>query len=181
MCSDEPFTHTHLLTLKEEWMEKFQSHHHSTFSPRSVNIDHSRSSLAPSSSHHNKNNKPDKMAIHKKINKSFTKKVTQSLKIKILSKLPWMSKKEHQVYEELPASHPHQVEMDENLLNEALEARLMELIASSPAQKSHIKVQLEVQVPATDLFDFGGSFVCSQVQTRCQEAQAQVSLTTSTS
>ncbi|XP_059085036.1 uncharacterized protein LOC131882034 [Tigriopus californicus] len=156
-------------------MDKFRPSHHSTLSLCPDSTYHSRVLLSARHSHNKL-----KMAINKKINKSFTKKVTQSLKLRILSKLPWMSKREQQVYEELPSSHPHQVEMDENLLNEALEARLMELIASSPAQKSHIKVQLEVRVPATDLFDFGGSFVCSQVQTRCQEAQAQVSLTTTT-
>ena len=79
---------------------------------------------------------------------------------------------------------PHS-EADDNALNEALEARLMELIASAPAQETPITLQLGVAsaTPSTTpsspisidgygwpVFNFAS---LPQYQTRCQDAQAQ--------
>ena len=50
-------------------------------------------------------------------------------------------------YESLDSTDPHQDELDENALNEALEARLMELIASSPIKQ--LEVPITFQVPTT--------------------------------
>ena len=94
---------------------------------------------------------------------------------------------------------PHQDELDENALNEALEARLMELIASSPIKQLEVPITFQVgstSVLATaakdpldtstssysngnapmDLFDYGTYFclIPSQVQTCCQIPQGQV-------
>jgi hypothetical protein len=100
-------------------------------------------------------------------------------------------------YESLASSDPHQDELDENALNEALEARLMELIASSPIKQLEAPITFQVgstSVLATaakdpkelstyykesnpmDLFDYGTYFclIPSQVQTCCQIPQGQV-------
>lgn len=84
-------------------------------------------------------------------------------------------------YESVPVTNPHQTEVDENALNEALEARLMELIASSPQQDQPIKIKVKVVPANLDLFSFGGNFVAArqhsldlvQISTQCQRAQAQ--------
>ena len=99
-------------------------------------------------------------------------------------------------YQSLAPTDPHQDELDENALNEALEARLMELIASSPIKQldapitfqvgstsilaTAAKDPLDVVPPSTsvekDLFDYGTYFclIPSQVQTCCQVPQGQV-------
>ena len=99
-------------------------------------------------------------------------------------------------YESLGSADPHQDEVDENALNEALEARLMELIASSPIKQLEVPITFQVGstcVSATsakdpldtsyssdscskDLFDYGTYFclIPSQVQTCCQIPQGQV-------
>lgn len=60
--------------------------------------------------------------------KSVPRKIAKILKNRLESMK--MLKK----YQELPVASTHQEEVDENALNEALEARLMELIASAPQQ-----------------------------------------------
>lgn len=107
----------------------------------------------------------------------LSKRITKTVKRKVLIKLPWLLNKKAQksetkaAYEELPVAHSHQEEIDENALNEALEARLMEAIAAAPAQDAPITLQLGVVdaeshcfVPAFDLPRF---------QTNCQGAEAQ--------
>jgi len=101
-------------------------------------------------------------------------------------------------YESLASADPHQDELDENALNEALEARLMELIASSPIKQLEVPITFQVgstsvlataakdpiEVSTTpyykennpmDLFDYGTYFclIPSQVQTCCQIPQGQ--------
>ena len=94
-------------------------------------------------------------------------------------------------------SDPHQDEVDENALNEALEARLMELIASSPIKQLEVPITFQVgstsicataakdpleksmcasEANSMDLFDYGTYFclIPSQVQTYCQIPQGQV-------
>jgi hypothetical protein len=127
------------------------------------------------------------MAISGRIIKGFsTAKVAKSLKQR-LSKLvlPWSvasaTKQENSLnssYESLPAANPHQEEVDDNALNEALEARLMELIASSPAQQSPLLLTLSV-VPSDPeaIFNFD---LLPQYQTRCQDAEAQAATTAAT-
>lgn len=98
----------------------------------------------------------------------LSKRLSKTFKRKFL---PWLLKKSSKSYDELPAAHSHQEEIDENALNEALEARLMEMIASSPAQKA------PVTLTQADLFDFQGTFVplsaMTRYQTKCQHAQPQ--------
>ena len=101
---------------------------------------------------------------------SIVKKVTKAIKRRLTP-----CKK---VVEDL-----HKEEQDENALNEALEARLMELIASAPAQETPVTFKLGVaSAPSTPsspisidgygwpVFNFA-SF--PQYQSRCQDAQAQ--------
>ena len=77
-------------------------------------------------------------------------------------------------YVELPPTDPHQEEVDENALNEALEARLMELIASSPALEKPITLQFgSTEILATPAQD-PSQLLSSQIQTSCQTAQCQV-------
>ena len=127
------------------------------------------------------------MAIISCQTNKLSSKVSKSLKRRLFAKLPWLSKRNNNIsndYETLPASDPHQEEVDENALNEALEARLMELIASSPALEKPVTFRLGGYIPVVvpsnpspDLFSFGGSFVSLtplRYQTRCQDAQAQV-------
>ena len=79
----------------------------------------------------------------------------------------------------------HKEEQDENALNEALEARLMETIATAPALEEPVMLQLCVTSALTSstpsspisidgsgwpVFNFAN---LPQYQTRCQEAQAQ--------
>merc|ERR1712062_648006 len=72
--------------------------------------------------------------------KSVPRKIAQVLKAKI-NKL--------KKYQELPKADSHQEEVDENAQNEALEARLMELIASAPQQNLEQPWFLKLdQVPA---------------------------------
>ena len=100
-------------------------------------------------------------------------------------------------YQSLAPSDPHQDELDENALNEALEARLMELIASSPIKQLEVPITFQVgstsilataakdpleksmctsETNSMDLFDYGTYFclIPSQVQTFCQIPQGQV-------
>ena len=83
----------------------------------------------------------------------------------------------------------HKEEQDENALNEALESRLMETIASAPALETPVTLQFCVasvsasSAPATPsspisidgngwpVFNFAN---LPQYQTRCQEAEAQM-------
>ena len=103
---------------------------------------------------------------------SIVKKVTKAIKRRLAP-----CKK---VVEDL-----HKEEQDENALNEALEARLMETIAAAPALEEPVTLQFCVaSVSATTtpsspisidgygwpVFNFA-SF--PQYQTRCQEAEAQ--------
>ena len=97
----------------------------------------------------------------------LTAKLTKSLKKRLLSSLPWITKKNKtSTYEPLDLLPTD--ESDENALNEALEARLMEIIASSPAQQScHVTLRATVPAdPPADLF--------LVVSTRCQRAEPQV-------
>ena len=84
---------------------------------------------------------------------------------------------------DVATAHVHREEQDENALNEALEARLMEAIAVAPAQEEPVTLQLSVTMtPSTPcspvsidgngwpIFNFAN---LPQYQTRCQEAQAQ--------
>merc|ERR1712038_204683 len=132
------------------------------------------------------------MAINDKIsnNLNTAKVAVKSLKNRLLSKLKFkMGKPQPQQmqdtasvssYESLPS---HREEADDNALNEALEARLMELIASAPAQETPVTFKLSAaSVPSTPsspisidgygwpVFNFA-SF--PQYQSRCQDAQAQ--------
>ena len=75
-------------------------------------------------------------------------------------------------YSELPLANSHQEEVDENAINEALEARLMELIASAPQNHNLSQAwtvsanDLVVKVPA-NLDNF------PTFQTFCQVAEPQ--------
>ena len=114
-----------------------------------------------------------------RISKRFN--IAKTLKKVSNIRLPWLRKKNsfcNANYEAIPATHPNQDEVDENALNEALEARLMELIASAPAQDKPVTIKITKVVPANiDLFAFGGNFVAAanwpKIHTRCQEAEAQ--------
>ena len=132
------------------------------------------------------------MAINDKITNA--KVAVRSMKNRLLSKLKFrMGSKNKQHQEQLDcnvsvAESHHSQEADDNALNEALEARLMELIASAPAQETPITLQFGVAsasassastTPSSPIsidgygwpvFNFA-SF--PQYQTRCQEAEAQ--------
>ena len=139
------------------------------------------------------------MAINDKIsnNLNTAKVAVRSLKNRLLSKLKLRMGKRQPAAEldcsissnvESHYSNDHHSEADDNALNEALEARLMELIASAPAQETPIMLQLGVAsssassastTPSSPIsidgygwpvFNFA-SF--PQYQTRCQDAQAQ--------
>ena len=73
-------------------------------------------------------------------------------------------------YQALPTANSHQEEIDENALNEAFEARLMELIAQAPHhnldQPWTVPMDQLVKVPAN--LDHLPTF-----QTCCQMPQAQ--------
>ena len=98
--------------------------------------------------------------------KSVPRKIAQILKSRLES-LKILRK-----YQELPLANSHQEEVDENAINEALEARLMELIASAPqnhnlAQPWTVSVNvLDVKVPA-NLDNF------PNFQTFCQKPEPQ--------
>ena len=96
--------------------------------------------------------------------KSVPRKIAKLLK----AKLEKISSKK--TYSELPVVNSHQEEVDENALNEALEARLVELIASAPHQhnlpQAWILTLEEIKVPAN--LDEFPSFA-----TYCQVAQPQ--------
>lgn len=86
-------------------------------------------------------------------------------------KIAKILKKFNKKYQELPMANSHQEEVDENAINEALEARLMELIASAPQQNLDqawtVPMDiLAVKVPAN--LDHFPTF-----QTFCQVAQPQ--------
>ena len=79
----------------------------------------------------------------------------------------------------------HKEEQDENALNEALEARLMETIAAAPALEEPLTLQFCVtsvsasSTPSSPISIDGSGWPVfnfanlPQYQTRCQEAQAQ--------
>lgn len=95
--------------------------------------------------------------------KSVPRKIARILKARLES-LKVMRK-----YDALPKANTHQEEVDENALNEALEARLMELIASAPQHNQEWTLTmnvLDVKVPA-NLDNF------PTFQTYCQVAQPQ--------
>jgi hypothetical protein len=73
----------------------------------------------------------------------------------------------------------HQEEVDENAINEALEARLMELIAAAPQHNLEVPIMINMEakltVPANpDLFNMGFIMDFPLVQTSCQSAQPQM-------
>ena len=141
--------------------------------------------------------------------KAFASKITKSLKKRFFrgfkpsksietSSIIFDKPSCNSGYHSLAPTDPHQDELDENALNEALEARLMELIASSPVRQLEVPITFQVgstSVLATaakdpfetassyssentpmDLFDYGTYFclIPSQVQTCCQIPQGQV-------
>ena len=81
-------------------------------------------------------------------------------------------------YVEIPPTDPHQEELDENALNEAIEARLMEIIASSPALEEPVTFTVGsteiVATHAQDPFDPIKPVVPGQIRTGCQVAECQV-------
>ena len=103
---------------------------------------------------------------------SIVKKVTKAIKRRLAP-----CKK---VVEDL-----HKEEQDENALNEALEARLMETIAAAPALETPVTLQFGVAsvsastTPSSPISIDGSGWPVfnfanlPQYQTRCQEAQAQ--------
>ena len=103
---------------------------------------------------------------------SIVKKVTKAIKRRLAP-----CKK---VVEDL-----HKEEQDENALNEALEARLMETIAAAPALEEPVTLQFCVtsvsasSTPSSPISIDGSGWPVfnfanlPQYQTRCQEAQAQ--------
>lgn len=99
--------------------------------------------------------------------KSVPRKIAKILKNR-LENLKMLKK-----YQELPLANTHQEEVDENALNEALEARLMELIASAPQQNLsqpwivNFELIEDGKVPA-NLDNHFANF-----QTFCQVAQPQ--------
>ncbi len=137
---------------------------------------------------------------------AFTRRLGRTVKRHLLARLPWMRKggsRGATAYEHLPACDAHQAEVDENALNEALERRLAEIIAASPAQQQqqqqqqeqdhrllvHRQVQKQQQQqvsvpadPAELLLILASSSSSSSSQsspalicvTRCQDAQPQV-------
>ena len=136
------------------------------------------------------------MAIKISNNLNTAKVAVRSLKNRLLSKLKLRMGKRIPSAEldcsssvsAVESAHysAHREEADDNALNEALEARLMELIASAPAQETPITLQFGVasssaspSTPSSPIsidgygwpvFNFA-SF--PQYQTRCQDAQAQ--------
>ena len=110
------------------------------------------------------------MMHHKKI---FAELLAQKLKRK-LTKL--IKPKKGSSYVALPPTDPHQEELDENALNEALEARLMEIIASSPALDAPITIHVgDTEILATRAQDPASAcLVPSTIQTSCQAASGQV-------
>ena len=118
------------------------------------------------------------MAINDKITNA--KVAVKSMKNRLLSKLKLrMSKKNKQHQEQLDcnvsvAESHHSQEADDNALNEALEARLMEIIASSPALQTPVTIQVgDTAILATQAQD-PHSLVPSMVQTSCQQPSGQV-------
>ena len=93
--------------------------------------------------------------------KSVPRKIAKILKKGLLAK-HIISRKQ---YEELPGSSSHQEEVDENAINEALEARLMQLIASAPQHNLDQAWNLKVPANLDNLPTF---------QTFCQVAEAQI-------
>ena len=100
-------------------------------------------------------------------------KLAKSLKKRLTARLPWLLKKRiSKHYDEVPPASDHQEEEDENALNEAIEARLMEIIASSPAQETPVTFGYFV-VPADPKDEIFSKVNLPMYQSRCQEAQAQ--------
>ena len=58
--------------------------------------------------------------------RAIAKKLAANLKRRLAARLPWLAK-----YETIPTGSNTQEEEDENALNEALEAKMMQLIAES--------------------------------------------------
>ena len=128
------------------------------------------------------------MAINDKI--TSAKVAVRSMKNRLLSKLKFRMGKNKQHQEQLDcnvsvAESHHSQEADDNALNEALEARLMETIATAPALEEPVTLQFCVaSISATTtpsspisidgsgwpVFNFAN---LPQYQTRCQEAEAQ--------
>lgn len=93
--------------------------------------------------------------------KSVPRKIAKILKKSLMVNLK-------KPYEALPISNPHQEEVDENAINEALEARLMQLIASAPHH--NLDQAWNLKVPANlDHLEHLPTF-----QTHCQVAVPQV-------
>merc|ERR1712038_1070866 len=100
--------------------------------------------------------------------------LAQKLKKKLAKLRLVKTLKKSSSYVELPPTDPHQEEVDENALNEALEARLMELIACSPALETPITLQFgSTEIWATHAQD-PSQLLPSQIQNSCQTASCQV-------
>ena len=106
-------------------------------------------------------------------------KFARALKLKLKA----MVNKNKTVYSAMPTADSHQEEQDENAINEALEARLMELIASAPQRDLATPMYInhptsptsEVKVPANlDSLDFGYYSGLPMVQTSFQQPQPQL-------
>ena len=117
------------------------------------------------------------MAINDKI--TSAKVAVRSMKNRLLSKLKFRMSRNKQHQEQLDcnvsvAESHHSQEADDNALNEALEARLMEIIASSPALQTPVTIQVgDTAILATQAQD-PHSLVPSMVQTSCQQPSGQV-------
>lgn len=101
--------------------------------------------------------------------KSVPRKIVKLIKAKYL-----LRKMAGALYQTLPKVDSHQEEADENAINEALEARLMALIASAPQQNleapwliSVDEAEDRIYVPAASNLDW------PTYQTFCQTAQPQ--------
>merc|ERR1712088_236870 len=112
-----------------------------------------------------KTNSPPQLKMMNQKNSMMAQLLAAKLKRK-LSKLIKPTKKASQ-YITLPPTDPHQEEVDENALNEALEARLMEIIASSPALDAPITIHVgDTEILATRAQDPASAcLVPSTIQT----------------
>jgi hypothetical protein len=91
------------------------------------------------------------------------KRLSKSMRRRLASGLPWIAaigakkRQSPSKYKSLEADNNNREESAENALNEALEARFLELIASAPVQDGLATLQLGM---APDLFDLVASLRC---------------------
>lgn len=104
------------------------------------------------------------------IARGVAKRVALTLKRRLASRLPWLVKKTCSDYQEVPTTSPFQEEEEENALNHALEAKMMELIANSPERGSHITLE----VPPLHVYDEESFRPMPVYQTRCQVPEPQI-------